>query len=180
MRTGTERTKGRALRGGKTPADPRRRGSALLAVAGLLFALFIAAPGVAAQDDLLQIVQKKQAELKEREDGVRREEERIAALRKDVDARIKQYTDLLARIEAALGRVEQAQEEKLANVVKAYETMPPEDAAARLSALDHETALLIMLRMKSKKAGAIMASMEPRKAADLTRSMANVLQPESN
>ncbi len=128
-----------------------------------------------AQEDLLRTVQQKQAELKEREEAVKREEERVAALRKDVDARIKQYSDLLARVEAALSRLEQAQEDKLAGVVKAYESMPPEDAAVRLSALDHNTALLIMLRMKSKKSGSIMASMEPRKAAELTRSMTREL-----
>ena len=61
MRTGTEGPGGRAMYGGKAPARFRQRCSALLTVAGLLSALFIAVPVVAAQDDLLQIVQKKQA-----------------------------------------------------------------------------------------------------------------------
>jgi len=124
-----------------------------------------------AQEDPLKIVEEKRLELKEREDALKRDDQRLTALKKDVDEKIQTYTELLARVEDALRRVEQVKGDKIENVVKAYESMPAEDAAVRLAALDNDTALLILTRMKSKKVGAAMALMEPHKAAALTKSM---------
>ncbi len=142
------------------------------AACGAAFLLFAAT--VPGQDDVIKLVEAKRLELKEREDAIKREEERLKALRADVEEKIAAYTSLLAKVEASLKRVEQVKGEKIENVVKAYEVMAAEDAAVRLSALDDETALQIMTRMKSKKAGAIIAAMSPHKAASLTRSMTNL------
>jgi flagellar motility protein MotE (MotC chaperone) len=137
----------------------------------LTTAICFLAPAVFAADDMLRIIEEKRVELKEKEEFLKREEQQLLVLKKEVDGKIEAYTRLLAQVEAALKRVEQIKGEKIENVVKAYEVMPAEDAAPRLAALDEETALLIMTRMKSKKAGAVIALMEPRKAATLTKSM---------
>jgi flagellar motility protein MotE (MotC chaperone) len=137
--------------------------------------LFLAfAFSASAQEDMLKVIETKRIELKEKEDHLKREEQRLNTLKKAVEEKIETYTKLLAQVEATIKKVEQVKGEKLENVVKAYEAMPPEDAAARLSVLDDVTALLIMSRMKSKKAGAIIALMEPRKAAAITKSMTTV------
>ncbi len=107
-------------------------------------------------------------QLSDREEALRREEERLKALRQDVDERIAKYTKLLEKIEQALTTFEDAKKERTDHLVKVYEAMPNEEASARLSALDEETAVLLLSRMKSKKAGAVMAFMDPRKAASLT------------
>jgi flagellar motility protein MotE (MotC chaperone) len=133
--------------------------------------LILFATAAHAQDDMVKLVESKRLELKEKEEGLKREEERLTALRKDVDEKIAAYSRLLSQVEATLKRIELVKGEKIENVVKAYEVMAAEDAAVRLSALDDETALQIMTRMKSKKAGAIIAAMTPHKAASLTRSM---------
>jgi flagellar motility protein MotE (MotC chaperone) len=131
--------------------------------------LFSAA--VPAQEDALRLIEEKRLELKEKEDAQKQEEQRLTALRKEIDKKIQVYTELLIRVETALKRVEYVKGDKIENVVKAYEVMPAEDAAARIAALDEDTALLILTRMKSKKAGAVIALIEPRKAATLTKSM---------
>jgi flagellar motility protein MotE (MotC chaperone) len=124
-----------------------------------------------AEDDIVRFVETKRAELKEKEESLKREEVRLTALRKDVDDRIAAYTKLLAQTETALKRIDTVQNEKLDSVIKAYETMTPADAAARLTALDQETALRILARMKSKKAGAIMSAMTPHQAAVMTKNL---------
>lgn len=140
----------------------------------LLSAVLIAldARSAGAQEDTVKFVETKRVELKEKEEALKREEERLAALKKEVDEKIAVYSKLLTKIEAALTRVNAVKSEKVDNVVKAYEIMSAGDAAARLAALDNDTALQIISRMKSKKAGAIMAAMPPNKAAELTKSMA--------
>jgi len=137
-------------------------------------------PSAFSQDDPVKQVVAKQAELKEKEETLKREEGRIAALRKDVEDRIAEYNGILTRIEAALTKLGAARNVQLDNVVKAYESMPAEDAAVRISALDNDTALVIMMRMKSKKAGAVMAALPPQKAASLTRSMTLVKVEKGN
>jgi flagellar motility protein MotE (MotC chaperone) len=127
-----------------------------------------------AQDDMLKLVEAKRVELKEKEEALKHEEQRLNILRKQVDEKIEAYTKLLVRVEAAVKKIEEVQSGRFENVVKAYEVMPAEDAATRLSELDADTALQIMSRMKSKKAGAIIAAMEPRKAAVLTKNMASL------
>ena len=136
--------------------------------------LCLLASSIPAQEDPVKAIEAKSVELKEKEEALKRDEVRLNALKKEVEARIETYTRLLARMEAMLKRVEQVKGDAIESVVKAYEVMPPEDAAVRISALDNDTALRIMTRMKSKKAGAIIAVMEPRKAATLTRRLASL------
>lgn len=146
-----------------------------IAAAAVLLCLMLPEPRTLwAEDDMVKLIEQKQTELKDREEAVKREEERVAALRREVEERIEKYTKLLARIEEALKKLEQAKNERLDSIVKSYESMPPEDAAVRISSLDHETAIAIMQRMKSKKAGAVMAAMQPAKAAELTKALASL------
>jgi flagellar motility protein MotE (MotC chaperone) len=147
-----------------------RRKLLMLGLSPVILCLTLAF-SASAQEDMLKMIETKRIELKEKEDHLKREEQRLNILKKAVEEKIETYTKLLAQVEATIKKVEQVKGEKLENVVKAYEAMPPEDAAARLSVLDDVTALLIMSRMKSKKAGAIIALMEPRKAAAITKSM---------
>lgn len=118
--------------------------------------------------------EKKAAELTAREEAVRKEEERIKILRKELDDKIDRYTKLLEKMEETLKSVDASKNEKMAHIIKAYETMPNEEAAARLSALDEQTAVRILVSMKSKKAGTVMAAMEPKKAAALTEGMLSI------
>ncbi len=152
----------------RLPAIMKKLGTVFLYLAIVLASLITTA---VAQDDMAKFVENKSIELKEKEESLKRNEERLNALRKDVDEKIATYTKLLAQIELILKKVEVIKDEKIDSVVKDYEVMTAEDAAVRLSALDDTTELQIITRMKSKKAGAIIAAMAPNKAASLTRSM---------
>ncbi len=146
-----------------------------LLVLGFAAVLFLLTSAIHAQDDPIKAIETKRVELMEKEEALKRDEVRLNALKKEVEARIETYTRLLDRMEAMLKRVDQVKGDTIENVVKAYEAMPPEDAAVRISALDNNTALRIMTRMKSKKAGAIIAVMEPKKAATLTQRLSSIM-----
>ncbi len=123
-------------------------------------------PVAFAEDSAL--LERRQRDLKEKEDALRQKEERLAIIGREVDEKIEKYNKLLAQMEDVLKKIEQSREERYGHLVKTYESMPPEEAAARLSVLDEQTAALILWRMKSKKAAAVMAQVEPNKAASLT------------
>jgi hypothetical protein len=141
-----------------------------------VFCLLLHPPSAYAQEDVLKTIVTKQKEIKDKEEALRTEEARLITIRKEVDEKIEKYTKVLAQIESALGKMEQVKDEKIDYTVKAYEAMPPEDAAARLSALDEAVAVRIISRMKSKKAGAVMAQMQPAKAASITESMTRTVK----
>lgn len=124
-----------------------------------------------AQDDIIKLIEKKQAEFNEREEAMKKEEERLRLIRKDVDERIDKYLTILTQIEEALKKIDNARNERIEHLVKSFESMPNEEAAERLSALDEPTAIKILLRIKSKKAGVVMALMDPKKVSSLTEGM---------
>lgn len=152
-------------------------GDAFLRVSFIVVLLFVfnlallTVPVFAQQDDMVKAIQKKSKELKEKEETLKKEEERLNLLKKEVDERIEKYTAIMNQIEAAVKKLEETKDAKFEHVVKSYELMPPEEAAARLSALDMATAVRIMLKMKSKKAAGVIALMETKTAAAITSKM---------
>ena len=127
-----------------------------------------------AQDNMFKLMDKKQKEIKEKEEAIEKDEERLNALKKDVDERIAKYTGIMNRLEKILSRIEHLNDDKLRNVVKAYEAMPPEKSAECLSTLDEKSAVKIIQRMKSKKAGAVLAQMKTKKAVSITKKITRI------
>ncbi|MBS0168893.1 MAG: hypothetical protein JSR62_00945 [Nitrospira sp.] len=56
-------------------------------------------------------------------------------------------------------------------LAKIYETMPPEEAAARLERMPERKALEVLRLLKGKSAGAILAEVKPERAARLTEQL---------
>lgn len=138
----------------------------------LFFCLSLIIPATSySQDDILRFIDKKQKELKEKEENLKKEEERLNILKRDVDERIDRYSKLLTVIEEQLKELRKARDERFEQIVKTFEAMPPDDAATRLNEMDEKTATKILSMMKPKKASAIMAAMEPKKVASLTLGM---------
>ncbi len=146
----------------------------ILSILFFVFIIFLFFPEVSAYDEMLKLIEKKQAELKDKELFLKQEEKRLEALRKDVDERIEKYSKILTQIENILKRIEQLKEQNFEHIVKTYEAMPPEEAAQRLSSLDEELLVMIILKMRPKKAAAIMAFMDTKKAASLTEAMSKI------
>lgn len=142
----------------------------------ILSMLFISSPAMASQDEILRFIETKQKEIREKEEAINIEEERLNILKKEIEEKIDSYKRLLNQIEEALKKIEQINDDKLNKLVKTYESMSPEDAAARLSMLEDKIAVSILVKMKDKKASAIIAALEPRKAASITEKMANFVK----
>ncbi|MBV6340143.1 MotE family protein [Candidatus Magnetobacterium casense] len=116
-----------------------------------------------------------QSELVRKEIEIKRKEERLQALKADVDNRIEKYEKLLSQLEEALNKVKDLNTEKIKKLVQTYEAMPPEEASVQLSEMEEELAVTILSKMKSKKAGAALALIEPQKAAVLSKKMSRTV-----
>src|SRR6185437_11772529 len=71
-----------------------------------------------------------------------------------------------------LGQLDQKQQAEVARLVKVYEDMKPQPAAARFSLLTDEVRLPIAAAMKEQKLSAIIANMAPADAKHLTEALA--------
>ena len=135
---------------------------------GVLISNFNQAYG---QEDPGKILEQKRQELTEKERRLKNEEERIKNIEKEVDAKIQKLNQLLSQIEDNLKRLAEIRSERVGHLVKTFEAMPPEEAAVRLSSLDKSLALQILFKMNSKKAGPVMALMEPKKVAEIAEAI---------
>jgi flagellar motility protein MotE (MotC chaperone) len=125
-----------------------------------------------AQDDLSKTIEQKRQELAEKEGRLKKEEERVKTIQKEVEAKILKWNQLLAQIEEALKKWEDSRSERMGHLVKTFEAMPPEEASIRLASLEKPLAMQIIFKMNTKKAGAVLALMDPKQVAELTEGIA--------
>jgi flagellar motility protein MotE (MotC chaperone) len=123
----------------------------------------------------LQVIQSlgaRRGELDQREQGLSTELALIQAAEAKVDARIVTMNGLKGDMQALLGQLDDKQQAELARLVKVYEDMKPQLAAARFTLLTDEVRLPIAAQMKEQKLSAIIANMAPPDAKHLTEALA--------
>lgn len=119
-------------------------------------------------------LEQKRQELFEKEAKLKKEEERIRNIEKEVEAKIQKFNQLLAQIEEGLKKLDEFRSERIGHLVKTFEAMPPEEAAVRLSSIEKSLAIQIIFKMNNKKAGAILAQVEPKKVAEFTEGLSRI------
>ncbi|MCS7203119.1 MAG: hypothetical protein NZ809_01520 [Thermodesulfovibrio sp.] len=114
------------------------------------------------------------------------EEERLKILKEDIEKRteelkkLKEEVDLKIKEQQAIKeQLEKAKQENYQKLAKIYESMPPEEAALRIERLDEETAVLLLLAIKPRQAGKILANMNPEKAASLSKKIVSIKEKTS-
>ncbi|WP_262691469.1 MotE family protein [Kordiimonas aestuarii] len=129
--------------------------------------------------ELITQLRERRQELEARETKLDLQEQLLASTEKRINDKIAQLQVLETRIKEHLRIFEQAEDEKLASIVKVYETMKPKDAAPRFEALALQTQIDLVTRMKPSKVAALMGEMTPSKASVLTTELATLAQPPS-
>lgn len=143
-------------------------------------------PALNMPEEVVAMFQQRQDDLDRREKTVRTSEERLTNLRADIE-------QILSKVEAAEQRRLRAKEQedkaaagqnaaqkkqafeqhaqKYAQLTKIYETMPAEEAAARIEKMPDRKALEILRLVKGKTAGSILAQVKVDRAAKLTEQL---------
>ena len=140
----------------------------------IILVLLFLAVNVQAAEDIAGVIEKQRIELNQKEEILKKETERLKTLKKEVEDDITKYTALLEQIDKSLKQAEEIGNKRLKHVAKAYEAMQPEDAASRISGLDNDMAVQILLKMESKKAGLVIGMMGAQRATVLTKEIAKL------
>lgn len=99
-------------------------------------------------------------------------EQLLTAAEKRVEDRVAELKALEARINGQIAANDQQNEERLASVVKMYETMKPKEAARIFERLDMGVLIDVAKRMQPRKMSAVLAVMDPVAAQELTVELA--------
>lgn len=147
------------------------------------FSAPVQGPAVGAPREILEMLDQRKRALDKKEAALRTAEARLGSLKGEIEAIVARHEQALKRAEQARKHDEEqraaaAQNQAKADadtlkadrarIAKMYETMPPEEAAARIERMPSDRALELLRLLKGKTAGAILAQVPPAKAAKLT------------
>ena len=127
--------------------------------------------------DLLAFLQKRQKELDLRESGLKAEEQKVLALKKEIMEKIDALKSLETQLSSKLDIDKTNDAKSVKNLAKVYEATPPQKAAAMLEKLDVRTAAGITINMKRERAGMIWGYLTPQKAVAITHEITRTAQP---
>lgn len=121
---------------------------------------------------VLSSLQARRREIDQMESEAETRIQLAAAAEQRVDERIAELKTVQAEVQGLLGQLDEAEEERMAGLVTMYEKMKSKDAARILSALEPETALLVVARMKDSTLASVLGDMETADAKRLTEMIA--------
>ncbi len=131
----------------------------------------ILGPSRLTQKILLDLETKRRA-MAQREIEIRKEENRLKELRADIKKRLASLTKIEKRLQKILKKVDSTNGKSMNHLVRAYSAMGPDEAAQLMNTMDINLAVRILRDMQVKKAGSILAVVEPRRAARISEKLA--------
>jgi flagellar motility protein MotE (MotC chaperone) len=120
---------------------------------------------------LLQELSKRRVELDQRSEDLDRRELLLKAAEQQVDEKIAKLQQLQTQVDAQLGKAAAQDDDRLKSLVKIYETMKPDQAAAIFAGMDMPVLLQLVTRMKDKSTADILGKMTPEKARAVTTAL---------
>ena len=139
-------------------------------------------PAVDVPREVLDMLEQRKHDLDRREQLIRQNEDRLMIVRGQIEELLDQNEALEKRIQnaqakdapqqaKALAEKDRLVQEQRTQLSKIYESMPSEDAAARLEHMPDRKAIEILKLVKAKTAGAILAQVKADRAAKLTEQL---------
>jgi len=129
---------------------------------------------------MLEAIRRRESELNDKEEDLKKYEQRLAVVKEELDQRMKELKDTKVVVDKALTTLKSAEKMRTQRVVKIYESMAPEEAAVRIEKLDEKTAVMILSMMKEKKAGVVLGLVAVDKAVKYSQMMNKPLMEKRN
>lgn len=128
---------------------------------------------------LLERLSDRRKELEKRQGELDMRDTLLKAAEKKLDERLNELKDAEARIVAATQQKEEAEQQRLKNLVTMYENMKAKDAAKIFDRLDIKLATEVAKLIQPRRMSDILAQMTPESAQKLTVELAKRTQTEA-
>ena len=136
-------------------------------------------PALTVPEEMIAMFQQRKLDLERRENAVRMAEGQLALLKVEVEQilskveaveqrRLEQEKDAVSQQSSQSKQPVDLRTQQLGQLAKMYESMPAEEAAARIERMANRKALEILRSIKTKSAGAILAQVKVDRAVKLT------------
>lgn len=123
--------------------------------------------------DLLQNLAKRRDELEQRERDLDIKAKVLEASEKRISDKIAEVKTLEADLSKVLAQYNVKQDEQIKSLVKIYESMKPDEAAAIFNELELPILLDVISKMSERKVALVLANMNPKRARDVTQELAD-------
>lgn len=123
---------------------------------------------------VLRSLQSRREALDARETGIGTREAATAAAESRLQEQIAELKAVEANVQKLLGQMDAKADERMATLVKSYESMKPKNAAEIFNAMDDKLLTDIAKSMKPATLAAVMSAMQPKRAEALTRLLADL------
>ena len=129
---------------------------------------------------VLRSLQARREVLDEREAGIGTREAAAAAAEARLQEQIGQLKTVEASLQTLLAKMDAKGDERMASLVKSYESMKPKDAATIFNGMEDGLLVDIAKSMKPATLAAVLSTMQPKRAETLTRLLADLSKPPTN
>ncbi len=122
--------------------------------------------------DLLESLSKRRDELDARERDLQLKSKVLEATEKRIGDKMNEMKTLQADLSKVLAQYNEKQDAQLKSLVKIYESMKPDEAAAIFNEMEMPILLDVIGKMSERKVAPVLANMSPKKAKDVTQELA--------
>jgi flagellar motility protein MotE (MotC chaperone) len=129
---------------------------------------------------VLRSLQARRETLDAREGEIGTREAAAGAAEARLNEQIAELKALETQVQGLLAQMDEKADERMASLVKSYESMKPKDAAAIFNGMEDQLLTDIAKSMKPATLAAVLSSMQPKRAEMLTRLLANLAKPPTN
>lgn len=126
----------------------------------------------ASEAQVLQSLSDRRKTLEGRDEELSTREQLLLSAEKRIEQRLTEMKALQARVQLALGGLDEKADQDTAALVRVYEKMKPKAAAAVMETLDDDVALRVARRMKEASLAVVLGNMQPSRAKHLTELLA--------
>lgn len=133
-----------------------------------------------AEVQVLQALGTRRAELDARGVAMETQDGLMLAAEQRLSERLAELRTLETHVNDLLGQLDQAQEQRLRELVGVYERMRARDAAAVFDGLEDDVLVQVASRMRQANLAEVMGRMDPARARALTQMLADRARPPTS
>ncbi len=123
--------------------------------------------------DLLQNLAKRRDDLEQRERELGIKAKVLEASEKRITDKLTEMKTLEAELSKVLAQYNEKQDTQIKSLVKIYESMKPDEAAAIFNEMEMPILLDVISKMSDRKVALVLAGMNPKRAKDVTQELAD-------
>jgi flagellar motility protein MotE (MotC chaperone) len=126
---------------------------------------------------VLQALGARREALDARADQIETQDALMLAAEQRMSERLAELRQLETNVNELLGRLDEAQEQRLAGLVDVYQRMRAKDAATVFDGLEDDVLVQVASRMRQANLAEVMGRMDPARARALTQMLAARARP---